>query len=147
MIFGIPTVYIWLALTIVFVIIEVATTDISSIWFAAGAFVSTVAAWLAPDAVAVQAVVFAVVTVVAMYLTKPILTKYLTKKTPTNMDMYIGKDAIVLTDITPESMGRVKVGGLTWQAKSAQRINKGEMCRIVKIEGASLVVEKITVNQ
>ena len=36
MIFGIPTVYIWLALTIVFVIIEVATTDISSIWLRQG---------------------------------------------------------------------------------------------------------------
>ncbi|MBE6895307.1 MAG: NfeD family protein [Ruminococcaceae bacterium] len=147
MIFGIPTVYIWLALTIVFVIIEVATTDISSIWFAAGALVSTVVAWLAPQAVAVQAVAFAAVTVVAMYLTKPILTKYLTKKTPTNMDMYIGKQALVLSDITAESMGRVKVGGLTWQAKSTQRINKGQMCRIIKIEGASLVVENITVNQ
>ena len=94
-----------------------------------------------------QAVAFAAVTVVAMYLTKPILTKYLTKKTPTNMDMYIGKQALVLSDITAESMGRVKVGGLTWQAKSTQRINKGQMCRIIKIEGASLVVENITVNQ
>lgn len=147
MIFGIPTVYIWLVLTIVFVIIEVATTDIASIWFAAGALVSTVVAWLAPEAIALQAIAFAVVTVVAMYFTKPILTKYLTKKTPTNMDMYIGKNAEAVSDISPSQIGRVKIGGLTWQAKSSQIINKGEMCRIIKIEGASLVVEKITVNQ
>ena len=38
------------------------------------------------------------------------------------------------------------VGGLSWQAKSDSVINSGEMCRIVKIEGVSLVVEKITVN-
>ena len=147
MLFGIPTVYIWLALTVVFVIIEVATTDIASIWFAAGALVSTVIAWIAPDSLMLQAAAFAVVTVITMYFTKPVLTKYLTKKTPTNMDMYIGKQALVLSDITAESMGRVKVGGLTWQAKSTQRINKGQMCRIIKIEGASLVVENITVNQ
>lgn len=147
MIFGIPTVYIWLVLTIVFVIIEVATTDIASIWFAAGALVSTIVAWLAPEAIALQAAAFAVVTVVAMYFTKPVLTKYLTKKTPTNMDMYIGKNAEAMSDISPVKTGRARIGGLTWQAKSSQVINKGEMCRIVKIEGASLVVEKITVNQ
>jgi len=145
--FGIPLVYIWLALTIVFVIIEVATTDIASIWFAAGALVSTIIAWIAPQAFVLQAVVFAVVTVVTMYFTKPVLTKYLTKKTPTNMDMYIGRNAEVISDISPDSAGRAKIGGLTWQAKSDAVINKGEMCRIVKIEGASLVVEKITVNQ
>ncbi len=145
--FGIPLVYIWLALTIVFVIIEVATTDIASIWFAAGAFVSTIIAWVAPQELALQAVAFAVVTVVMIYFTKPILTKYLTKKTPTNMDMYIGKKAEVTSNISPDNAGRAKIGGLTWQAKSDAVINKGEMCRIVKIEGASLVVEKITVNQ
>lgn len=145
--FGIPLVYIWLALTIIFVIIEVATTDIASIWFAAGAFVSTIIAWLFPQAFVLQAVAFAVVTVVTMYLTKPILTKYLTKKTPTNMDMYIGKNAEAVSDITADKAGRVKVGGLTWQAKSSSSIAKGEVCRIEKIEGASLIVEKITVSQ
>lgn len=145
--FGIPMVYIWLALTVVFIIIEVATTDISSIWFAAGALVSTLVAWLAPQAVALQAVAFAVVTVVTMYLTKPLLTKYLTKKTPTNMDMYIGQNALAVSDISPDKLGRVKIAGLTWQAKSSQLIKEGEMCRIVKIEGASLVVDKITVTQ
>ena len=35
---------------------------------------------------------------------------------------------------------------LDFYTKSDVVINKGEMCRIVKIEGVSLVVEKITVN-
>ena len=146
MLFGIQTVYIWLALTIVFVVIEVATTDIASIWFAAGALVATIIAWIAPDTLVLQAVAFAVVTVVTMYFTKPLLTKYITKKTPTNMDMYIGKNAQVQTDITPDKPGRALIGGLSWQAKSNEVINSGEMCRIVQIEGVSLIVEKITVN-
>ena len=146
MLFGIPTVYIWLTLTIVFAVIEVATTDIASIWFAAGAFVSTIIAWFAPGSMVLQAMAFAVVTVATMYFTKPLLEKYITKKTPTNMDMYIGQNALVLSDITPDKAGRAQIGGLSWQAKSDEVINKGEMCRIVKIEGVSLVVEKITVN-
>lgn len=146
MLLGIPTVYLWLALTIIFVIIEVATTDIASIWFAAGAFVSTVVAWLAPGSIVLQAVAFVVVTVATMYFTKPLLEKYITKKTPTNMDMYIGQNALVLSDITPDRAGRAQIGGLSWQAKSTDVINKDEMCRVVNIEGASLVVEKIKVN-
>ena len=146
MLFGIPTVYIWLALTIIFVVIEVATTDISSIWFAAGALVSTIIAWVAPGSIMLQAGAFAVVTVITMYFTKPILTKYLTKETPTNMDMYIGQNALVISDITPDKAGRAKIGGLTWQAKSSDVINSGELCTIVKIEGVSLVVSKVTVN-
>ncbi|MBR2028487.1 MAG: NfeD family protein [Oscillospiraceae bacterium] len=146
MLFGIPLVYIWLALTLIFVVIEVATTDISSIWFAAGALVSTIVAWLVPDSFMLQAIAFAVVTVAAMYFTKPILTKYITKETPTNMDMYIGKNALVVSAITPDKPGRAKIGGLSWQAKSGQPVAEGEMCKVVKIEGVSLVVEKITVN-
>ena len=146
MLFGIPIVYIWLALTIVFVIIEVATTDISSIWFAAGALVSTIIAWLMPDSIMLQAIAFAVVTVAAMYFTKPLIEKYITKKTPTNMDMYIGQNALALSDISADKAGRAQIGGLSWQAKSSQNIAKGEMCKVVKIEGVSLVVEKITVN-
>ena len=145
--FGIPTVYIWLALTVIFIVVEVATTDIATIWFGVGSLASTIIAWLAPQAIALQAVVFAVVTVVTMYITKPLLTKYITKETPTNMDMYIGKDAVVISDISPNNAGRAKIGGLSWQAKSGQHIKEGEMCRIVKIEGVSLVVEKITVEQ
>ena len=145
--FGIEMVYIWLALTVVFAVIEVATTDIATIWFAAGGLGATITAWIAPQAVMVQALVFIVVTVVTMYFTKPLLTKYITKKTPTNMDMYIGKEAQVISAVSPQSAGRAKVGGLTWQIKSADEINAGEMCTIVKIEGASLVVEKLTVKQ
>ena len=146
MLFGIPLVYIWLALTIVFVIIEVATTDISSIWFAAGTLVSTIIAWILPDSFMLQAVAFAVVTVAAMYFTKPLIEKYITKKTPTNMDMYIGQNAFALSDISPEKTGRAQIGGLSWQAKSGHSISKGEMCKVVKIEGVSLIVEKITAN-
>ena len=145
--FGVPIVYIWLALTIIFFIVEVATTDIATIWFGVGALASTITAWIAPQAFALQAVVFVAVSVVTMYLTKPLLTKYITKKTPTNMDMYIGREAVVTAEISPSSAGRAKVGGLSWQAKSDQHINAGEMCTIVKIEGVSLVVEKLPLKQ
>ena len=144
--YSIPVMYIWLALTVVFIIIEAATINTVTIWFAVGGFAATLAAWLLPDALAVQLAVFLLFTALSMYFTRPLLTKYLTRKTPTNMDMYIGKDAVALSDIAPESCGRAKIGGLSWQARSSEVIKAGETCRVVKIEGASVVVEKIKVN-
>ncbi len=144
--FGIPAVYIWIALAIIFFAVEVATTDIVSIWFAFGALCACIVAWIAPGAGWLQFVVFFAVSLVAMYYTRPILTKKLLKKTPTNADMLIGKTAQVTKEISPAAAGRVKMGDLTWQAKSDSVIPKGEICRIVKIEGASLIVEKVTVN-
>ena len=144
--FGIPAVYIWIALAIIFFVVEVATTDIVSIWFAFGALCACIVAWIAPGAGWLQFVVFFAVSLVAMYYTRPILTKKLLKKTPTNADMLIGKTAQVTKEISPAAAGRVKMGDLTWQAKSDSVIPKGEICRIVKIEGASLIVEKVTVN-
>ncbi len=144
--FGIPAVYIWIALAIIFFAVEVATTDIVSIWFAFGALCACIVAWIAPGAGWLQFVVFFAVSLVAMYYTRPILTKKLLKKTPTNADMLIGKTAQVTKEISPAAAGRVKIGDLTWQAKSDSVIPKGEICRIVKIEGASLIVEKVTVN-
>ena len=146
MLFGIPTVYIWVALAIIFFIVEVATTDIVSIWFALGALAACIVAWIAPGAGWLQFVVFFGVSILAMYYTRPILTKKLLKKTPTNADMLIGKTALVVEKVAPNAAGRVKMGDLTWQAKSDSTIPQGEMCRIVKIEGASLIVEKISVS-
>ena len=143
---NIPMVYIWLALTIVFVIAEIATTNIVSIWFALGTAAATVVAWIAPQQITLQFIICIVVCVVTMYFTRPVLTKYVTKKTPTNMDMYIGQNAEVISPVSAENVGRVKIGGLTWQAKSNSEIAAGEMCKVVKIEGVSLVVEKISTN-
>ena len=144
--FGIPAVYIWLVLAIIFFVVEVATTDIVSIWFAIGAVCACIAGWIAPDAGWLQFVVFFAVSLVAMYYTRPVLTEKLLKKTPTNADMLIGREAVVLKDISPTMPGRVKMGDLTWQAKSDSVIPEGEICRIVKIEGASLIVEKQTIS-
>ena len=140
--FNIPMVYVWLALAVVFFVVELATTSIVSVWFALGALAATVAAWVAPQAMWLQLVMFLAVSALTLYFTRPVLSKYIIKKTPTNADMLIGKQAVVVANVAPAVPGRVKVGDLTWQAKSDSDIPAGDMCTIVKIEGASLIVEK-----
>ena len=140
--FNIPIVYVWLVLAVLFAVAELATTSIVSVWFALGSLAAVLVAWVAPQAMWLQLVVFLAVSALTLYFTRPVLSKYIIKKTPTNADMLIGKKAVVVADITPAAAGRVKVGDLTWQAKSDSDIPAGDMCTIVKIEGASLIVEK-----
>lgn len=138
----IPMIYVWLALAVIFFIAEVATTTIVSIWFGIGSVAALLAAWAAPHALWLQLIVFAAVTAVTLYFTRPVLSRWLLKKTPTNADVLIGRKAEVITPIKPNEAGRVKVGDLSWMAKSDSDIAAGEMCTIIKIEGASLIVEK-----
>ncbi|MBE6886800.1 MAG: NfeD family protein [Ruminococcaceae bacterium] len=140
--FGIPMVYVWLALAVIFGIAEIATTSIVSIWFALGSLAAVLTAWLVPDALWLQAVMFIAVSAVTLYFTRPVLSRYLLKKTPTNADMLIGKKAQVVQTISPSQPGRVKIGDLTWLAKANAEIPEGEFCIIQQIEGASVIVTK-----
>lgn len=135
---------IWLIISILLFGAEAATSSIFSIWFAIGALVSAMFAYFAPDMIIAQLAVFLLVSVVTLYFTRPVLTKKLLKKTATNADMLIGKEAVVTQDISADNFGRVTVSAQSWRAKSSQSISKGEKCKILAIEGASVVVEKIT---
>lgn len=139
---NIPMVFIWLVLAIIFFVAEFATTGIVSIWFALGSLAALIPAWLMPEALWLQLTVFIAVTAVTLCFTRPVLSKYILRKTPTNADMLIGKTAVVIKDITPDGAGRAKVGDLTWMAKSTAELKEGETCIITGIEGASLIVEK-----
>lgn len=144
--FGIAPVFLWLILAALLFAAELASTSITSIWFALGAVAAAVAAWVFPNALWLQLVAFAVVSALLLYFTRPLLTKKLLKKTPTNADMYIGKTAVVTEKITPTQPGRARIADLTWQAKAKEEIDEGQLCTVVRIEGVSLVVEKQNVN-
>ena len=144
--FGIPPVYIWLVLAIVFAVVELSTTNIVSIWFAIGAFAALVTAWIAPAAPWLQFAVFVAVSAGAMYFIGPVFRDRLVKKTATIADMLIGKTAQVTQEISAGKAGRVTVDRQSWMAKSDCTLTVGEMCTVLKIEGASLVVEKIKVD-
>lgn len=141
--FNIPMVWVWLGLAVVLAIVEIATTSIVSIWFALGSIAAMIAAWLVPDALWLQLVLFIGVSAVTLYFTRPVLSRYILKKTPTNADMLIGKKAQVVQAISPSQPGRVKVGDLTWLAKADTEIPAGEFCTICRLEGAGLVVSRV----
>ena len=96
-----------------------------------------------------QALIFAVVSAIALALMVPNLTARRGKhKAPiTNgSPLTIGKQGVVLVDIEPGALGRVRVDGLDWQARADTPLTKDTRCQVVAVDGAVLIVVPVTAN-
>ena len=109
-----PDTLFWLIAVIAFVVLEASTTALVSIWFAVGAAAALIVSFFT-QSLSVEAAVFAVVSAVALILMVPTLAKRRKeRKAPvTNgSPLTIGKQGVVLVDINPGYLGRVRVDGL-----------------------------------
>lgn len=143
---GSTMIFVWLGLTVFFLILEGISVQLTSIWFALGAIVAMLLAVFHVDSLPVQIAAFVIVSLVTLIATRPLTRKLIDKKKqPTNADRNIGETAIVTTDIVNlEGKGEVKVKGTQWTARSADGtdISTGETVRVLRIEGVKLIVEK-----
>ena len=139
-------VYLWAALTVVLIIVEAVTVQLVTIWFAIGSLAALIANLAGANAVW-QGIIFVVVSLAVLVLTRPYVKKAIEKKTvPTNSDRCIGKEAIVSEKIDNRAgQGQVKIGGITWTARSEDDsiIEPDEVVIVKKIEGVKVIVEKI----
>jgi len=136
---------IWLVLIIVFVALEAATVQLMSIWFAAGALAAMVICLLGGQ-LWLQVLVFFTVSIVLFALLWPLARKRLKAKVvPTNADALVGRVCMVTEAIDPMEGGRVKVGDVTWSARSenGDKIPVGTQVKILKIQGAKVFVETL----
>lgn len=136
----------WLLVFVVLLVVEILTLGLTTIWFAGGALAAFVAGLLGMGIVA-QVVVFIVVSLVLLFLTRPYAVKYFNKeREKTNADSLVGKQAIVLETIdTLHAKGVVEINGLEWSAKTEEPngwIEKDEVVLIEKIQGVNLIVKK-----
>lgn len=141
----------WLILLILFILIEIATLGLTTIWFAGGALVAFVAALLGFDLV-VQIVLFFVVSIILLVFTRPVAVKYFnTNRVTTNSESLIGTRAKVTETIDNlNNMGTVLINGLEWTARSkdSKVIPKDAIVKIVEITGVKVIVEEqVPVNQ
>jgi len=86
---------IWFAAVVLFAVFEMATASLVAIWFAVGAVCSMAACSLGAP-VWVQIIVFGVVSLTLLLLTRPLVKKFLkVKHVRTSADRLIGRTAIV----------------------------------------------------
>ena len=135
-------VYIWLAIAILSLVVEFMTSELVSVWFFVGAFVSMILA-LCKVNEAVQVIVFVGVSVLFMLAARPIVKKW-TKRNEikTNVDSLVGRIALVTEDILDGNRGVVKLDGQEWSAISNDDIKAGVKVVILSIEGNKLIVKE-----
>lgn len=135
----------WLVLFVVLLVIEIATMGLTTVWFAGGALVAFLAAYLHLGVV-LQIIFFLVVSILLLVLTRPIAVKHFNKeREKTNADSLIGQKAVVKEPInTVQAVGRVVVNGMEWSAKTEgyDVVEAGEVVLIRGIQGVKLIVEK-----
>ena len=136
----------WLAATAVFLLVEILTLGLTSIWFAGGAFVAAIAAF-AGGPIYVQFILFIVVTCLLFVLTRPWAKKYLNSKVEkTNAEALVGQQGIVKETIqNKEGKGIVFINGLDWSAKSldGEEIEEDMEVIVREIQGVKLIVEAV----
>ena len=142
MILGSMTI-IWVAAIIVFIVIEIFTQGLTSIWFAGGALGGCIAA-IAGAGPLVQVIVFIIISIILIIATRPFKKRLDEKIQKTNVETVIGKVAIVEEEIAPEKTGRVRLEGKIWTAKSegSESIFAGERVVVKDIQGVTLTVER-----
>lgn len=138
---------IWTIVAGVFLVLELVTAALCSIWFTVGALAALVTAGLGGP-LWLQILLFFLVSAACFVIMYPRIKKHLNhKKTPTNADMTIGAVCIVTQTIdNVAGTGAVSVGGKVWTARSlsGEILPEGSRVKAESIQGVKLIVSPIT---
>ncbi|MBQ9279016.1 MAG: NfeD family protein [Lachnospiraceae bacterium] len=136
---------IWLIATAALIVMEIVSLGLTTIWFAGGALVAALTAYLDLHWLA-QILVFAVVSLLLLFFTRPLAVKHLMKEPEkTNVEGLIGKTGYVTKAINNlKAEGEVKLNGMEWTARSKddEIIEKDEEVIVDSISGVKLIVVK-----
>lgn len=135
----------WLAVGILFLIVELLTTALVSIWFVPSAIITCLLSFVV-DNLLIQIAIFVVLSAVFMVVCRKIYNKHI-KKPVDDVDQnenLLGKTATVTEDTNGIS-GRILVGDVYWRAVSenGDTIQKGETVKIKGVNGTTLVINKL----
>ena len=135
----------WLAVGVVFLIVELLTTALVSIWFVPSAIITCLLSFVV-DNLLIQIAIFVALSAVFMVVCRKIYNKHI-KKPVDDVDQnekLIGKTAKVAEDTNGIS-GRILVGDVYWKAVSENGdiIPKGETVKVKSVNGTTLVINKL----
>jgi membrane protein implicated in regulation of membrane protease activity len=133
--------YLWLVVAGITLVLELVTPAFLFACFTGGALVAALSTiWI--DQITFQAVIFALVSVVLIPLTRPIARKMSSKDAAkTNVDALVGRTAYVLQEIdAARNTGLVRIGSEEWRAVSETPVPAGTQVVVMKVVGTTLTV-------
>ncbi len=133
--------YIWLAIVILLIIVELMTIHLTTIWFVASAIVSLILTFFV-DNFAIQFTVFIVLGVILLITTRPTLIKLLAKyHHKKDVNHLLGMRGQVISTISPNQLGEVKIDGKIWIAEADTEISLDKYVTAVEIKENKIKVE------
>lgn len=139
------SVLFWAIAVIAFVIAEVVTVQLVSIWFAAGAFITMLASYFYDLSTLEQLGLFIISSTVFLLLSIPMIKKRRNQvRVATNSELDVGKHATVIETVDSfKGTGRVTLNGVNWSAvpeNENEIIPEGTIVIVKKVMGAKLLV-------
>lgn len=138
------TVFIWLGIMIVLLLIEAATVGLTTIWFAAGALVAMILCALGIGVFG-QWAVFFIVSLVLLYFTRPFALKWMTPhKLRTNYENAVDKTVRITERVDNiAGTGAAVLNGQEWTVRMQQddvTLEQGELATVAAVEGVKLIL-------
>lgn len=135
----------WAIAVIAFVVAEILTIQLVSIWFAAGAFVTMLASYFYDPSSIQQLGIFIITSLVFLLLSLPLIKKRRKQvHVATNAELDVGKHATVIEVIdSDKGTGRVTLNGVNWSAvpeSESDIIPEGTIVIVKQVMGAKLIV-------
>ena len=139
----------WLVAMIIFLVLEMATISLVSIWFVGGSLAAFLVSFVVKKPW-IEVLVFLGVSLVLLFLIRPLTRKFSVKQKDqirSGAQALVGKRAIVTERIDNlHATGAIQVNGQFWSAKcmdDEETIAKDSVVVIREVDGVRLAVEKL----
>ncbi|MFI3230225.1 MAG: NfeD family protein [bacterium] len=138
---------LWVVFAVLFIIFEINTLTLTSLWFAFGSIVAMISTNFTSSNF-MQFIIFLSSSLLFIIALTPLTRKYIHKEQiPTNVDRIINMIGIVIEEVTWNS-GQVKVDGKVWTARLSEddqdlRLEGGTKVEILEIKGVKLMVKEL----
>ncbi len=147
-------VYIWLGVVVLSLIGEATTMDMTSIWFSVGG-ITAIISWFiwntGTGSIILQVVLFVFISLICLCTLRKVCKKLLLRKDneKTNADALKGTKTKLLSDITTDQKGTLKLSDVLWACVSedGEEITAGSAVEIVKIAGNKMVVRRCKLSE
>ena len=142
---------LWAAIAVICLILELSSGDFFIICFSIGAVFGALAALLGLG-IYVQIFVFALFSVLSIFLVRPVALRYLHRgeeNRVSNADALLGRQGRVVETVKADGFGRVQIDGDVWKAVTNEPadIPEGTQVSVVGRESTIITVETINIKQ
>lgn len=137
--------WLWLGLGLLLAIAEVAIPGVFLIWLAGAALITGVVAWLIPLGLPLEVVMFAVLSVVSVFIGRNYLRDNPIEPADPLMNDRGGRavgETVTVTQVIEDGQGKVRLGDSEWLAKGPDA-EPGTRMKVTAHDGSVLVVEHL----